>query len=437
MDPFLVALLSFVVFLVLVLLGMHVGTALIIVALTGMIIVKGWASAISTLRFVPFSSVVNYNLAVVPMFILMGEFISASGLVVGFFEAAQAWVGRIKGGLGITVAIMGAGLGAVTGSAVAGAAMMTRTAFPEMLKHKYDAAVSSGLIAAVSPLVLIIPPSIFLVFYAIVVEVSVTQVLIAGFLPGFFMAAVYALVIYVMAIRSPHKLPPVQRTYTFKERMTASKGVLPIVITIVALLGGLYAGVFTASEVGGAGAFIAVIALIVFQRGKAWRMGMASVWEAAGMTSMIFYIVIGALLYGRFIAATGATPRIVEAMTTISISPYVTFLLVVILYLILGCFIDGISLMAITLPIVYPLLTSLGFDGIWLGVMVTILVGVGALTPPFGIVVFTVKSIIGPQVELMTIFKNTMPFFFATLVIIVILTVWPEIVMLLPNLAAK
>ena len=434
MDPLLLGLLSFVAIAVLIFIRIHVGTALIIVAIGGFIVTQGIDIALGSLQYIPYAIVANYHFAVVPLFILMGELVSASGLVSMLFEAAQAWLGRLKGGLGMAVVAMGAVLGAVTGSSLAAASMMTRVSFPEMLKHKYDAGVSAGLIAAVSPLVLIIPPSIFLAFYGLIVFESISQLLMAGLLPGLLAATIYMVLIYIRAMRNPQKFPTVERHFTWRERMSAAKGIAPVITMILIVLGGIYAGVFTASEGGAAGSIIAVIFVVALKRKKSGRVAFNAVWESAGMTSMVFYIIIGALLYGRFMAMTGATTQIIDSIATIQVSPYVTFAIIVVFYLILGCFLDALSMMAITLPITHPLIITLGFDPIWFGVVVVILAGAGTITPPFGIDVFAVKGLVGDQVDLWRIFMGALPFVLAMLGVVILMTIWPQIALFLPSI---
>ncbi|MBI4329802.1 MAG: TRAP transporter large permease [Chloroflexi bacterium] len=434
MDPVLIGLLSFVAIVVLIFVGLHVGTALIIVAIVGLILIRGPSNGFSTLQYVPYDTIAKYDYAVFPLFILMGELISASGVVTSLFDAAQAWFGKLKGGLGMTVTAMGAALGTVTGSAIAAAAMIARTVFPEMVKHKYDPGVIAGLIAAVAPLALVIPPSIFLPFYGLITRESIAKLLIAGFIPGFLAAGLYMLMIFVLAMRNPQKWPTTPRSFTWPERMKASKGVIPIIVMMLVVLGGIYGGVFTPSEGGAAGSIMAFLMLLAYQRKKSGRATFAAIWQSAGMTSMVFFITIGAFLYGRFMSLTGAATEIVDVIAGLSVNPYVTFALVVILYLLLGCFLDGFSILAITLPVVHPLMVKAGFDPIWLGVVVIILVGAGTITPPFGIVVFSVKGLLGGQVELWSIFVNSAPFLAAMMATVVLMTIWPQIALFLPTL---
>lgn len=201
----------------------------------------------------------------------MGELVSASGIVGTLFDATQAWLGRFRGGLGIAVIAMGTAIAAITGSSFASAAMMTRVAFPEMIKHKYDPAAAAGLIAAVSPMAVLIPPSVLLAFYGTVTNESIAKLLLAGFIPGLLSAAVYMLLLYILAVRQPQKWPTVARTFTWRERFVSSRGIVPIAVMILTILGGLYRGVFTPSEAGAAGSVIALITMVVYQRKQSGR----------------------------------------------------------------------------------------------------------------------------------------------------------------------
>jgi tripartite ATP-independent transporter DctM subunit len=434
LDLLLVGLLSFAAVFVLVFTGIHVGIALLIVAIGGLVAVKGVGVAFGTLQYVPYVTVANYNLAVFPLFILMGELASVSGMVSMLFEGAQAWLGRLKGGLAMAVTAMGAALGAVTGSGIASCAMMARVGFPEMVKRKYDPAASAGMIAAVGMLAVLIPPSILLALYGIIAEVSVGKLLIAGFIPGLLSAILYMMLIYTMATRNPEKWPLVERRFTWRERINGLKGIAPIIIMLVTVIGGIYAGVFTPSEAGAAGTIMAVIFVVVLQRKESGRAILRGVWESAGVTSMIFLITIGALLYGRFMSSTGATDQIINFIAGFPVSPYITFAAIVIFYLILGCFIDSISMIAITVPMTQPLMEALGFNPIWFGVIVVILAEAGCVTPPFGLVVFTVKGIVGDQAELWAIFKGALPFLIGMIAMIILLVIWPQIALFLPSM---
>jgi len=375
-----------------------------------------------------------YYFAVFPLFMLMGELISASGLVSTLFDAAQAWFGRLKGGLGMAVTGMGAVVGAVTGSAVAACSMMTRACFPEMVKLKYEPAATAGLLAAVAPLAVLIPPSVILCFYGVITHESISRLLIAGFLPGLLATAVYMVLIYIMAARSPKKWPLSERSFTWRERMGTTKNIAPVVLMMLIVVGGIYGGVFTPSEAGAAGSVIALIFVLVLQRRKSGQLALAAVWETAGTVAMLFFILIGSMLYARFLAATGASAQIISLIGGIPVSPYITFAMIVLLYVILGCFVDDISMLAITLPITHPLMITLGFDPIWFGIIAVVLVGIATITPPFGLLVFAVKGLVGEQAELWPIFMSALPFLLAMIVVIILLTIWPQIALFLPSM---
>ena len=437
MDPLLIGLLSFVAILTLIFLGLHVGVALLIVSIGGLVLTKGLTKALGVMEYMPFNSIAAYEFAVFPLFVLMGELISASGVVDTLFASAQVWLGRLKGGLGMAVVAMGAALGAITGSALAALAMMTRVAFPQMLKYKYDAGVSSGLLAAVAPLALIIPPSIGLVLYGVLTTESIGKLLMAGLLPGLMSAVVYAVLIYVLARRRPQQWPTVARSFTWQEKVGSSKAIVPIGLTMLVVLGGIYRGVFTPSEAGAAGSVIALVLLVIYQRKKAGRAAFGAVWESAGMVSMIFFILIGSFIYGRFMSTTGATTQIINAIAAFPVSPYLTFALIIVFYIILGMFVDDFSMLAITLPVTHPLMIALGFDPIWFGVIAVILVGAATITPPFGIAVFAAKGLVGDHATLWSIFMGALPFLIAMMVVIVILTIFPQIALFLPSVMGK
>ncbi len=432
MDLAWLGLFAFIALVVLAFSGQYIAIALIIIGVGGFMLIMGPEVALSCMQYIPFSTVASYGFCVFPLFILMGELLGASGAVVGLFDSAQMWLGRLKGGLGMAVSVQACFIGAVTGSIMAACAMMTRTAYPQMIRHGYDPAASAGLIAAAGPIAIIIPPSVMLVFYGMIVEESIGRLLIAGILPGFMSGIIYMGLVYVLATLNPKKWPTVKTSYTWRQRAGSLKNIIPFVGVLVLVIGGIYTGVFTPTEAGAAGAFITLIILILYQRKKSPRLFYRACWEAAGLNCMIFFIIIGGMIYARFLAVTGISAAVVNYIAAFPVSPYVTFLMVAVFYIILGCFIESFPMLLITLPVTYPLMMTLGFDSIWFGVIACMFVGMSVITPPMGLAVFTLFALTEGKIELMKIFLAALPFLIAMCIVVLLLTIWPQIALFLP-----
>ncbi len=439
MDPIIIAALGIVAILVLVALGMQIGIVLFTVAFFGLIAVRGLDAALQTMALVPYTSAANYSFAIFPMFILMGEFMSASGILEQFFAAARAWMGRLPGGLGVAVVAACTAMAACTGSSLASTALMSRVAIPEMKKYGYDVVSCAGLIAAVGPLAVLIPPSIYMVFYSMFTGENVGKLLLAGFIPGFMSAALYTLLILFRAWRRPD-LWPRGPSSTWKEKLSSLKGMIAVFVVIFLIIGGLYGGIFTPSEVGAIGAFIALLMLLaskVKRPSTLWSSISKSVWSTACIVGGIYLVILGALMLTRFLVLSGASQAMAGWISTIGSPAWVKLAGFVLIYLVLGCFLDAYGMLAITLPITYPLVIALGYDGIVYGIIVIIMVEAGAITPPFGITVYTVKTVLGSEVEVMDIFRNSQWFLIPMLAMVAIVMAFPQIVLWLPSIVMK
>ncbi|MGR3742824.1 MAG: TRAP transporter large permease [Pseudooceanicola nanhaiensis] len=414
------------------------GGAPIMVALTatgffGIIVLKGIVPATAILGTIFFSVVNGFHFSVIPMFLLMGFFAMRAGIGNDLFDAAQKWLGRLPGGLAVASTGAAAAFGAASGSSVGTATLFTRLALPEMISRGYNRGFAAASIAIAGTLAVLIPPSALMVVYGILTDSGIGKLLIAGILPGAIFATLLVATIMIVALLDPAKAPAETQSYTWGERFWSLRMVGPLFLVILIMLGGLYGGVFTPSEAGGVGAFVTFVMAIVRQRGfRGLHLG-ETLMETVTLTAMIFAIIIGGLLFARFLALSGASGGIRDLLVEGGLSPLVVVTIVTLVYLVLGTLMDAPSLLAISLPITYPVMLGLGYDPLWFGVYVVILAEIGAVTPPVGINCFVVKGAAGDLVTLEQIFGGLWPFLLASFLMLVLMIVWPDMALLLPR----
>ena len=416
--------------------GAHIGVALGLAGFIGIYLTVGPDAAAAQLAAIPFSTTNNFALAVIPLFILMGSFATQAGIVTELFRTAYLWLGRLRGGLAMATVMSSAAFGAASGSTIVNAAVFTKMAMPEMTRFGYDVRLSSGCIAAAGTLAALIPPSILMVIYGVITEQSIGKLLIAGIIPGIVTALLYCGGIYILARVRPDLAPRADINVNWGQRWRSLYGVTGVMVLFVIVVGGIYGGYFPATyagAVGAAGAF--VIALC--KR----RMGMGSLAEvlkeAAVTTSVIFIIVVGGMVFARFLTYSGLVDIISRELLSFGTGKYTYLIGYVVLFTILGCFIEPIAIMVMTLPIMYPVMVAQGFDPIWLGVVSVKLAEIGVLTPPVGLNVFVVKSSSPVPVTLGQVFTGVMPFIAMDFLSLVLYVFFPGMITWLPNLMAK
>jgi tripartite ATP-independent transporter DctM subunit len=414
-------------------LGVHIGVALGLTGFIGIYLTVGPDAALAQIGTIPFSTTNSFALAVIPLFILMGSFATVAAITTDLFRAAYVWLGNLRGGLAMATVMSSAAFGAASGSTIVNAAVFTRMAMPEMTRFGYDVRLSAGCIAAAGTLAALIPPSILMVVYAVITEQSIGKLLIAGIVPGILTAAIYCAGIYVVARMRPSLAPLARISFTWKERFQSLYSVYGIIILFALVVGGIYGGYFPATYAGAVGAFGAfVIALI---KG---RLGMKSLVEvlkdAAVTTSVIFIIVIGGIVFARFLTYSGLVEIISRGLLDLGTGKYVYLVGFIVLFIVLGCFIEPIAIMVMTLPIMFPVMVKAGFDPIWLGVVAVKLAEISVLTPPVGLNVFVVKSSSPVPVTLGQAFVGVTPFILLDLLSLVLYVLFPEMLLWLPNL---
>jgi len=430
MDKDIVAIVGFVVLFVLMLLRVPVGIAMGIVGVGGFAAVANVTSALGLLAGSPFSTVTDFNFSIIPMFILMGAFASAAGLSSDLFRAAQAWLGHYRGGLAMSAIAACGGFAAINGSSVATAATMTNVALPEMRKAGYDAGFSTGVIAAGGTLGIMIPPSVIFVLYGIMTQTDVGKLFVAGIVPGVLGVLMYIITIRILAWRDPGKMPAGRR-YTWPERFASLKDVWETLLLFLFVIGGMYAGWFTVTEAAGMGAMGALV-IGVLQRRLTAKLVMSSLIESLRTTAAIFMIVIGAYLFGYFLAITQATQKAIALLVGLPISAYGVLTIILIVYFILGALMDELAMILLTVPIVFPVMTHLGFDPVWFGVIIVMTCTLGLICPPVGMNVFVINSI-ARDVSLGRIYRGVAPFIVTDIIRLTILCVFPALALFLPR----
>jgi tripartite ATP-independent transporter DctM subunit len=416
-------------------LGVHIGISLGLGGILGIYLAIGPDAAWAQLATIPFSTTNSFDLAVIPLFILMGSLATQASLTTDLYRAAYNWLGRLPGGLAIATTMASAAFGAACGSTIVNAAIFTRMAMPEMVRFGYDKRLSAGCIAAAGTLASLIPPSILMVVYAIITEQSIAQLLMAGLLPGLLSAAVFVIGIVAIAKWRPDFCPKPDIVIPWKERWESLSHVWGIGFLFVLVIGGIYFGWFIPTYAGAIGAFGAF--LIVLGKRRLSVGGMVDTFQDAGTTTtVIFIIVIGGMLFARFLTYTGLIHTISDGLLAMQLSPYVYLLAFAVLYLILGMFVEPIAIMVMTLPVMFPILVKAGFDPIWLGVISVKLAEISLLTPPVGLNVYVVRSSSPIPLTLEEAFAGVTPFVLMDLVTLGLLIAFPAISLFLPSLMA-
>ena len=425
-----IAFIAFVTLFVLMLLRVPVGMAMGLVGVTGYGFIVGPGPALKLVGQTSLRTVTDYTFGVIPMFMLMGAFVSVSGLSREMFKAADAFLGHLRGGLGIATVVACGGFAAICGSSVATAATFSTVAYPEMRRFGYPQSFSTGVIAAGGTLGAMLPPSTVLAVYAILTQQDIGKLFMAGVLPGLLAMAMYVLTIALIVRVRPRFLPS-GTVRTWRERVAALRLVWAPLLLFVFVIGGLYGGFFTPTEAGGVGASGAFILGVLRKRLNRGNTREALL-QATRTAAAVFTVLIGALLFGYFLTITQTPQKLTEFLTALGVGRYGVLALIMLMYLVLGCLMDAMAMIILTVPIIFPVVTALGFDPIWFGVIIVMTVELGLIHPPVGMNVFVIKSVV-KDVSFTTIFKGVLPFVATDIVRLVILIAFPIIALLLPQ----
>lgn len=396
--------------------------------------IVGPASAINILSIVPYEFTAHWSLSSIPMFLLMGYIAFHAGMTEGLFKLAQLWLLGVRGGLA-HASIVGAALfSAVTGSSLACAAAMGRVAVPEMMRYKYDVSLATGVVAAAGTMGSLIPPSVLFLIYGDLAEVPISKLFIAGLLPGILTAAMYMAVVVYKGSRNPELVPPT-RVAPMRERIGAIKESWPMVVLVLGVFGGMFAGIMTATEAGALGAFLSLVIALV-RRSLTFTSFKNAVKDTLTSTTSIFAVAIGAALLTRMLALTGVPEYLADMAEFAHNQPYLLVIGVSVIYLILGCFLDPIGILLLTLPILLPMFEAANIDLIWMGVILVKYVEIGLITPPVGLNVFVIKGVMGKEVELTQVFKGVTWFILADIITVSLLIAFPQISLYLTRFVA-
>ena len=429
-EPFTIGLVFSAVLVFLVFLGVRVFIAAAVIGMLGLVAIIGWEAGTGMAGTVPHSKISSFTLSVLPMFILIGYLAFHAGLTQAVFDAARKWCSQAPGGLAIATVFATAGFAAVSGASTATAAVFSRVAIPEMLKNGYDKRLAAGVVAAGGTLASLIPPSAILVIYAIIVEESVGQLLLAGFIPGIISAVIYALLISGRVMLNPKLAPSTQR-YPWSERFRALPGTAPIVAVIVIIFTAIYGGWATPTEAGALGAFVVLVFALI--RGMKFTTFKNALFETAKLTAMIFSIIWGVLIFVRFLGFAGLPDAFASFVSSLDMPPVLIVIMILLGYMVLGMFMDAIGMLLLTLPVVYPAIIGLGYDPIWFGIIVVKMAEICLVTPPIGLNCFVVNGV-RPDIPLTDVFRGIGPFFVADVATVGLFIAFPGIVTFLPRL---
>lgn len=414
---------------VLLAIGAPVGFAMGISGALGLWLTGGLDMLLGILQTTPLTSVSSYELITIPMFLLMAELVLVSGVADGLFRAAAAWIGRVPGGLGMATALAGAGFGAVCGTSTASAATLSSTSLPAMLKQGYEPKLAAGVVAISGTLAMLIPPSIALVIYGLLAEVNIGKLLIGGVIPGLLVTGAIMLTVYFLVWQEPSRAPrPI--AIAFREKVKLLREVGPMLVLFGLVTGIIYTGIATPTEASAIGAFGAFV--IAAYRRTLTRAAMLHAFRRAAHSScMIAMILLGASIFGYFFTLTQVTQQLVHWVGALDVSRWVIIVLILAGYIVLGSFMDQIAILVLTVPIVLPLIKSLGFDPLWFGVIKIVTAEVGMITPPIGLNCFIVSRY--AQRPVTEVFHGTLPHFVAHLIVIAIMVMFPQIILWLPS----
>lgn len=426
-----VAALGIILMIFLMFIGMNISLAMLFVGFIGYAYIVNIPAAIGILSSTPLGQATKYSFTVIPLFMVMGNAAFASGLSQGLFNASTNWLSRVPGSLACASIAASAGFGAICGSTAATAATIGTIAIPEMRNNGYSDRLAVGTVAASGGLGILIPPSTTFIVYGICTELSIGQLFAAGVLPGITLALLLMITVWILLKIDPSAGPKGFKC-SWKDRFHSLKGLIGVVFLFAAVLGGMFAGIFTVNEAAAFGAFLGLMMMVI--RGKMNLKNFSFVMKDSVKTSsMIFLLLIGATVFGNFLAISQMPMKLASYITSLDVSRYIVLAIIVLIYAFLGCIMDALPMILLTVPIFYPIIRSLEFDGIWFGVIIVLVVNLGIITPPVGLNCYVIKGI-AKDVPLTTIFMGALPFCFAILVGIVLCTAFPQIVLWLPSL---
>lgn len=431
-DPISIAALFTGAMLVLMAIGVPVGMSLGVAGLSGLYLIGGQSMSFGQLYSVSYSVSSNYAFAVLPTFLFMGNLAMASGMATELYKAADRWLGHLKGGLYLATIAGATGFAAISGSPLVNATVFTRLSLPEMLKLGYSKPLSGASIASAGTLAALIPPSVGMVVYGILTEQSIGKLMVAGIVPGIITALGYCIMVSIMVRRNPKLAPADRPKASRQERWLALGNTWSIILLFMFVMTGIYGGFFSPSAAGAAGAFGALI-IVLLRRRLTISMLRTTLMRSAETTAMLFIIVIGGMVYSRMLVMSGFVGEIVTFTDALNLSPTVLLLLIGAIYIVLGCFMEGLSLQLVTIPFVFPIIQAAGIDPIFFGILIIIIIEIGAITPPVGLNLFAAVGASEGALRIEDIVRGILPFVIFNVVLLFILILFPQLVLWVPN----
>ncbi|MCS7281213.1 MAG: TRAP transporter large permease [Desulfobacterota bacterium] len=435
MDPVLFGVLGCILVVVLLLLGMPIAFLMMFVGFFGICVLSSFEAALGVLGRTIYEVASHYPYTIIPLFVLMGSFATQAGITAELYDAFDKWLRRLPGGLGIATIGACAGFAAVSGSSVAATAAMGNIALPQMRRFNYHPRLATGVIAAGGTLSFLIPPSLGFVIYGMLTEQSIGKLLVSGILPGMFLALSYMLVVFVQVKINPSLAPKILESVPLGEKIKALKGVWEALLVFFIVMGGIYFGFINPTEAGGLGAF-ALFVLTLIKRKLTFKGLFTALLEMARISTFVLFLVAGATIFSYFLALSTIPSIVSEWIGSLPLSRYLILIIVILIYLLLGCFLDAVSMMVLTLPVIFPVIVALKFDPIWFGVVAVLMMEAGLITPPVGLNVYTLAGMV-KDVPMFEIFKGAAPFLFSIFIVVALVILFPQIALFLPTLMGR
>ncbi len=428
------SLVGFLIAFAFILFQAPIATALTVVGFGGYVVLNGWTPALSMVATVTTSNSLAYSLIVLPLFVLMGNLVAAAGISGDLFHAAQAFIGRRRGGLAMATIVACGGFAAMSGSSVATSATMGRVAIPSMRKFGYADSLSGASVAVGGTLGVLLPPSIIMVVYGVSTQTHIGMLFAAGVIPGLLAIFAYLCAVKWTVWRNP-ATAPLAEPVEYQDRIALLRKLWPIALIFGVVMGGIYGGLFTAVEASGIGASSA-LALTLARRSLAPARIYAILVDTAKTSGMLFAIILGAGVFGEFINLTGVHEDLLRVVEGSRLPPFGVIMLMVVLYILLGSVLESLSLILLTVPIFFPIIEALGYDPVWFGVLLALVIEIGLIHPPIGVNLFVLRSVV-PDIAMMDLVFGVLPFIVAILILIVIITAFPALTLWLPHLLFK
>jgi tripartite ATP-independent transporter DctM subunit len=435
LDPVIAGVIGTVLVFILLFLGMPIAFALMLVGFAGISYLASMEAALPIAARTVYEVSAYYPYTVIPLFIVMGGFAGSSGMTKDLYGTFDKWFRKLPGGLGIATIGACAGFAAVSGSSVATAATMGMVALPEMKRFNYHPRLATGSVAAGGTLGFLIPPSIGFIVYGMLTEQSIGKLLVAGMIPGLILAVAYMAIVVVWVKLNPSVAPVSPEAVSWREKLSALLGVWEPLAIFLLVMGGIYGGLFTPTEAGAMGATVLFLVAIIKRKLNRQNL-VGALLEAVRISVMVLFLVAGANVFSYFLALSTIPMEVASWAAALEVSPYLIHTIIVIIYLFLGCFLDAISMMVLTMPVIFPVILALGFNPIWFGVIAVLMMEAGLITPPMGLNIFTVAGV-AKDVPIETIFRGVAPFLLSIFAIVILVTVFPKLALFLPNMMLR